>query len=304
MSAGRVILVTGASSGVGRAAAHRLAVRGDRLVLAARGKAALDAAAEECRRRGAASVLVVPTDVGDATAVERLVESVVHEHGRIDGVLHCAGVVAYGRFEDVPAEIFDGVLGTNVAGSANLARAVLPVLRKQKAGTLVLVGSVLGDIAAPQMTPYAVSKAAVRSLGRQLAIENRDLPGVHVCVFSLGPADTPIYRQAANYMGRRGRPPVPVVSADSAARDLVHVLDRPRDRVNSGVANPLMRAGFTLAPRLFDVLVGPAFRLTALRPESVPPTAGNVLRPRDEWEAVDGGEGHGVRDLLGRLVGR
>jgi len=197
----RVVLVTGASSGIGRAVAERAAARGDALVLVARDLDALDAVAEECRVRGAADVRVEAVDVRDDDAVARVVADAVDQHGRLDAVVHSAGVVAYGRMEEVPVEVFDGVLRTNLFGAANLARHVLPVLRAQRGGHLVLVGSVLGDIAAPLMTAYVVSKWAIRSLGRQLALENRDLPGVRISVVSPGGVDTPIYESAANYVG-------------------------------------------------------------------------------------------------------
>lgn len=303
-SGSRVVVVVGGSSGIGRAAAHAFAARGDRLVLASRAKAALDVAAEECRAAGACSVTVLPLDVRNGAAVQRLVEAVVAEHGRVDAVCHTAGVVAYGRFTDVPPEIFDAVLATNVTGAANVARAVLPVLRAQRRGSLILVGSVLGDIAVPSMTPYVVSKHAVRSLGRQLALENRDLPDVHVTVVSPGSVDTPIYRQAANYQGRPGRPPAPVDSAATVARAIVAAVDRPCDRVSVGAANRVMRAGFTFLPRVFDAVVGPVFRAAATKPGPCPPTTGNVLEPRDEQEATSGGEGQGLADLLARLRGR
>ena len=77
-------------------------------------------------------------------------------------------------------------------------------------GTLVLTGSLLGEITTPFMSSYVTSKWAVRGLGRLLEIENRDLAGVQVCVVSPGPVDTPVYRQAASYAGRVGRPPPPV----------------------------------------------------------------------------------------------
>jgi short-subunit dehydrogenase len=193
------------------------------------------------------------------------------------------------------------VLDTNVKGAANVARAVLPVLRRQRRGTLLLVGSVLGDIAVPGMTPYVMSKYALRSLGRQLALENRDLPDVHVSVLSPGSVDTPIYRQAANYLGRPGRPPAPVDPAARVGHHVVRTLDRPRDRVSVGLANPLMRAGFTLLPPVFDLLVGPLFRLAGTRRTPLAATPGNVLAPVDALEAVSGGEGQGFGDVLRNL---
>ena len=222
-----VVLVTGASSGIGRATAQLAAQAGDHLVLVARGKAALEETAEECERAGAASTMVVPTDVGDDHAVARCVEQVIERHGRLDVVVSSAGVVAYGRVEDVPQEVFDGVIRTNLLGSANLARHVLPVLREQGHGSLVLVGSVIGHIGVPSMTAYVVSKWAIRALATQLQLENRDLPDVRITYVAPGGVDTPIYEQAANYAGFVGRPPPPVASPVRAAQQILRRVDHP-----------------------------------------------------------------------------
>ena len=98
----RVLVVTGASSGIGRAVAHEAAALGDHLVLAARSDESLEEVARECTERGAASTLVVPTDVGDDDAVAALVERTLTEQGRVDAVVNSAGVVAYGPAEEVP----------------------------------------------------------------------------------------------------------------------------------------------------------------------------------------------------------
>jgi short-subunit dehydrogenase len=276
----RVVLVTGASSGIGRATARLAARRGHHLVLVARGRGGLEEAADECRADGAASVEMAPLDVGDGPAVEQLVADLVVRHGRVDAVVHSAGVVAYGRFEDIPAEVFDRVLRTNVLGSANVARAVLPHMRERDAGTLVLLSSVIGHIAAPLMTPYAVSKWGVRALGRQLQVENRDRPGVHVAVVAPGGVDTPIYVQAANYEGHVGRPPPPVLSAERVAEVCMGLLDRPRPQVQVGALNRFMSLGFALLPHVYDRAVGPLFSRLALdQRRPVEPHPGNVLAP-------------------------
>lgn len=300
----RVVLVIGASSGVGRAAAHLLAEAGDHLVLVARSEQALQDTAAECTRRGASSAEVLPVDVRDREGVEALVASVVREHGRIDAALHVAGVVAFGRFEDIPAEVFDGVIETNLLGPANIARAVLPVLREQQQGHLVLVGSLLGEVAAPGMTPYVVSKWGVRSLGRQLAIENRDVAGVHVSVVSPGPVDTPIYRKGAHFQDHPGRAPAPVEGSQRVAQAVVDVLDSPRDRVSVGLLNPLVRWAFQLVPGVFDAVVGPVLDLLATRPGPQPDTSGNVLEPLDGADEVDGDEGQALADAAARAGGR
>jgi len=294
----RVVLITGASSGIGRAVATQAARAGDHVVLVARGRAALDDVAVECEKGGAASVLVVAADVGDDAAVERLVDEVLTWHDRIDGVMHCAGVVAYGRTEDVPAEVFDGVLRTNLAGAVNVARHVLPVLRRQRAGLIVYVGSVIGHIAVPLMSPYVVSKWGVRALARQLKIENSDLPGVQVSYLAPGGVDTPIYAQGANYMGIVGRPSPPVVSPERVARAAMRQFDRPRARAQVGLANHVMRFGFTALPAVFDRMVGPLFGLSAVdRNQPVPPTAGNVLSTRQEGNQVHGGQGSALAGI-------
>jgi short-subunit dehydrogenase len=137
-----------------------------------------------------------------------------------------------------------------------------------------------------------------------LALENRDLADLHVTVVSPGSVDTPIYKQAANFSQHAGRPPAPVGSPEKAARAIVKALDQPRDRVSVGLANPLMRAGFAVLPKLFDVMVGPLFSLAAAKPGHQSPTTGNVFEANDGAEAVRGGEGQGLSDLLGRLRGR
>ena len=300
----RVVLVVGASSGIGRATAVRLARRGDRLVLVARAPRPLADAAAECVLAGAASVATHPVDVLDLAGLQEVVAATHATTGSIDAVVHSASVVAYGRFDQVPAAIWDRVLETNVLGAANVARAVLPDMRERNTGAIVLLGSVIGEIAVTGMSAYTVSKWALRSLGRCLQLDNRDRPGVRVCVVSLGSVDTPIYQQAANYLGQAGRPPPPVYSAEHVATRVVEVLDRPRKRVNIGAANPLMRLGFALTPGLFDVLVGPLFRAVATARRPMPTGDGNVLAPLPQAEAVGGGHGLGVRVVLTDLVAR
>ncbi len=302
----RVVVVTGASSGIGLAVAQQAGAEGDHVILVARDEASLDLAAKECERAGAASTLVIPTDVGDDDAVRRCVAQVLDRHGRIDAVVNSAGVVAYGRAEEVPREVFDGVLQTNLVGSMNVARHVLPVLREQRRGSLVLVGSVIGHIAAPLMTPYAVSKWGVRALARQLQIENRDAGGVHISYVAPGGVVTPIYEQAGNYAGWAGRPPPPAVSPERVAKVIHDRLDAPRKRTQVGPANGVMRFGFSALPGLYDVLVGPMIKLAALdatRP--LDPHTGNVLGSQPELNRLLGDQASSLvaipRNVLNRL---
>ncbi|CAN5869564.1 SDR family oxidoreductase [soil metagenome] len=303
----RVVVVVGASSGIGRAAARQLAADGDDLVLVARAEGPLTETAAECERTGAASTTVCPVDVTDAAAVDAAIAAVRDRYGDIDAVVHSAGVVAYGRFDQVPADVWDGVLRTNLLGAANVARAVLPDMRARNHGTVVLVGSLLGEIAVPDMSAYVVSKWAVRALGRELQLDNRDRPGVHISVVSPGGVDTPIYTQAANYLRRDVRPPPPVYTAETVAAAVVDAVASPRKRVAVGAANAVIKLGFTVTPGLYDVLVGPLFATLANGRSTLAPTTGNVLEPRPSGESVAGGHGYAlwavVKDVAAALVG-
>jgi NAD(P)-dependent dehydrogenase (short-subunit alcohol dehydrogenase family) len=299
----RVLLVTGASSGIGRAAARQAAARGDHLVLAARDERTLKETAVECDAAGAASTLVVPTDVGYDDAVAACVRQAVDRHGRLDGVAHCAGVVAYGRIEDVPPEVFEGVLRTNLLGSVNVARHVVPLFRRQGRGGLVLVGSIVGHLGVPGMSPYVISKWGVRSLARQLQLENRDEGEVSISLVSPGGVLTPIYEQAANYSGWAGRPPPPVDSPEKVASVVLDRIDHPRQRTQVGLANNVMRFGFSAMPGVYDFLVGPLFRLGANDlTKPLPPVVGNVLRSLPEGNQVLGDQVNAVVGISRNVV--
>jgi NAD(P)-dependent dehydrogenase (short-subunit alcohol dehydrogenase family) len=284
----RTVLVTGASSGIGRATAHLLAEQGARLVLVARSEESLEQARQECVGRGAAEVLVLPTDVGDRDAVSALFDETLRRFDRLDAVVHAAAVLAYGRFEEVPPDVFDRVLTTNVIGTTNVARRTLQVFDEQQGGSLVVVGSVVGKIATPYMSSYATSKWAIQGLVRTLQIEARAKSGVHVSLVSPGGVDTPIYDLAGSYTGHPGHPPPPVISPERVARAIVSTLDRPARDIDAGPANWLLVTGFRVLPGVYDLLVGPMMRLLGQGRQTVEPNPGNVFDPDPDKEAVHG----------------
>jgi NAD(P)-dependent dehydrogenase (short-subunit alcohol dehydrogenase family) len=284
----RTVVVVGASSGIGRATAHQLASRGDQLVLAARSVDALEETRQECVARGASGVLVVPVDVGDREQVTRLFDESVARFDRVDVVVHAAAVLAYGRFEDVPPDVFDKILQTNLVGTANVARSTLKVFDAQQGGSLVVVGSVLAKMVAPYLSSYSTGKWGVQGLVRTLQVEARAKPGVHVSLVSPGGVDTPIYDQAGSYTGHPGHPPPPVVSPERVARAVVSAVDKPGRDISAGPLNSVMVAGFRLVPGVFDLLVGPMMRVLGQGRETVEDNAGNVFDPIPSKESVRG----------------
>src|SRR4051794_10651524 len=273
----QVVLVTGASSGIGRASAVQLARRGATVVLVARGRPALEEAAVEVRDAGAAEAVVCPADVTDAEGLRAVVDTTVRRFGRLDVVVHAAQVMAYGRVEDVPRAVFERVVDTALHGTANIARAVLPVFRRQEAGSLVVVSSLLASVATPLMGSYVAAKWGQLGLVRTLQQEIRDVPGISISAVAPGGVSTPIYSQGASYMGSTGRPPPPVYTAERVARAVVGAVDRPRRLVQSGVVNPLVTAGVRLLPAVDDLLVGPPERPAARGPPPIRPPGGKRL---------------------------
>jgi NAD(P)-dependent dehydrogenase (short-subunit alcohol dehydrogenase family) len=282
------VLVTGASSGIGRATAVEAAGRGARLVLVARGRLPLEEAADEARAAGAAEVVVCPADVNDEGALRAAVDTAIERFGRLDAVVHAAQVMAYGRIEEVPSKVYEAVVDTAVHGTANLARVVLPVFRRQGAGHLVVVNSLLGSVTAPMMGSYVTAKWGQLGLIRVLQQETRDVPGISVSAVAPGGVDTPIYFQAASWVGSTGRPPPPVYSPQRVARIVVSTLDRPRRLVQAGFLNSVVVAGFRLLPGLYDLLVGPLMTWGALAKDSTGPTEGNVFRSNPDGNATEG----------------
>lgn len=262
-TAGLVVVVTGASSGIGEATALRAAGERHHLVLVARREDVLEKVAAACLEAGAASAEVVVADVAEDDDVAAMVATVMELHARIDAVLHCAGVVSYGRTEDTTADDFAQVVSTNLLGAASVARHVIPVLRAQRTGDLVLVGSLLGHIAVPEMTPYVVSKWGVRALARQLRIENVDVPGVRITHVSPGSVDTPIYGKALDHGGAVNSPPPPSISPERVARVVLDQvapwLRGTGGEVQTAFLNYGLMAAFRLTPWAYDRLVGPLF---------------------------------------------
>ncbi|MDG4837915.1 SDR family NAD(P)-dependent oxidoreductase [Micromonospora sp. WMMD967] len=296
----RVVAVVGATSGIGRATARAFAERGDRLVLAARAATTLGEVRAECAD---VDVLTVPTDVTEPGALDALLDAALERFGRVDVWVHTAAVMAYGRFDELPGRVFDQVVRTDLLGTAESVRVALRHFRAVGAGTVVVTGSVLGHITAPYMSAYVASKWGLQGLLRTVQQELRDSPRIRLSVVNPGSVDTPVYQQAANYLGRIGRPPPPVASPQRVARAIVHCVDRPRREVSVGRLNVLLRAGFTVLPGVYDVLVGPLMRAAGLSGRPVAAHDGSVFTPNPAGEAVRGGHLPDLRQLARHVPG-
>lgn len=284
----KVVVITGASSGIGRGAARAFAIRGDSVVLAARTRQNLDRVAAECRELGAAA-LAVPTDVSDEHAVQQLATRAVEEFGRIDAWVNVAAVWSYGRFEDTPSPVFRQIVDTTLFGQIHGARAVLPHFRDQGRGVLVNIASLYGRLSSPYVSPYVTSKWGLLGFSEVLRQELRDTPDIAVCTVLPGAVDTPIYRHAANYIGRDIRPLPPVTSPQRVVDAVLRCVDRPKAQVIVGQTHHLGAWAHQVAPRLYDRLVGPVVHLGVLQKTPTQAHDGNVFVPCPDASGVDDG---------------
>lgn len=265
----RVIVVTGASSGIGRETALRFARDHARIVLASRSEGPLREVARECRDAGATDVVFQSTDIAEADEVQRLFDMAVDRFGRVDVAVQSAANTAFGRFEDLPADVFETIIRTNLLGSANVARSALAEFRANRAGHLVLVGSLLGTVAVPNQSAYVASKFAINGLVRALRQENRDLPGLRVHGIYPGPVDTPVYGTAENYLTQTPVvPPSSVPAASIASAIYRATIRRHSSERQVGWFNRPAIAAYRYLPALFDALIEPFLKVTAYTSEA------------------------------------
>ncbi len=245
------VVITGASSGVGRCIAHAFARRGARAALAARNAEALEEVARECRDLGGEAA-PIPTDVTDDGAMRRLAEAAADRFGGIDVWVNNAGVGAIGRFDEVPIEAHRRTIETNLLGYMYGAHAVLPHFIRQRHGVLVNNISVGGYIPTAYAAAYGASKFGLRAFSNALRQEVRAWPDIHVCAVYPFFMDTPGVQHAANYTGREIKPAPPVFAPERTAEAIVRLVRYPRKTVLVGTVTKLAVAGYQLAPGLYE----------------------------------------------------
>jgi NAD(P)-dependent dehydrogenase (short-subunit alcohol dehydrogenase family) len=271
-----VVVITGASSGIGRAAALRFARRGSSLALCGRSLPPLEDVARECEAIGA-TVLPRALNVADEPAVEAFAAETVDRFGRIDVWVNNAGVIAYGEFLEIPSEVFRQVIETNLMGQVHGARAALRRFDRQRSGVLINLSSVWGRVSSPQVTPYIVSKNAVRAFSECLRGELAGKDGVYITTLVPEAVDTPIFDHAANYSGHRIRPIPPVISPEEVAEGIEACAEDPKEEVNYGRAGRVLEILYALAPGIYRRLAHGAFVRGTLSPRLIAPSSGNVL---------------------------
>lgn len=266
--AGRIVLVTGGSRGLGLVMARQLVDQGARVAICARDSDELQRGADELRERGG-DILDIVCDVTRPGEVEHMVEEVIDRWGRLDVLINNAGIIRMGAYDDTTAEDFRDLVDTHLFGAIHCCRAVLPHMRRQGGGRIVNIASIGGLVSVPHLLAYSASKHALVGFSRGLRAElARDrIPVTTVCpgVIRTG---SPV---RAQFKGRHRREqtwfsisaslPVSSVSAERAAAQILMACRRGQARLTISAAAKVASVTESMAPSLVSAFATGLMRL-------------------------------------------
>ncbi|MBK7978071.1 MAG: SDR family NAD(P)-dependent oxidoreductase [Deltaproteobacteria bacterium] len=286
---GKVVVITGASSGFGRGMALAFARAGADVVVAARRDEVLDEVARECQGEGVRA-LAVGAAVSRKAEVEDLARQALVAMGRIDVWVNNAGVGALGRFEDVPLDIHEQVIATDLLGVLYGSYFAYRQMLEQRSGVLINIASELGRHTVPYYASYAAAKHGVVGLTRAIRqeLELAEGEGVHVCLVMPTAHDTPFFDHAANYTGHEIQAPEPLHDPQDVIDAVVAIARDPKDEKivgGDGVVKILLER---LAPDAESKLAAKQMHKTQV--EDAPlaaDTSGAVKSPMQKGTDVD-----------------
>jgi NAD(P)-dependent dehydrogenase (short-subunit alcohol dehydrogenase family) len=285
----QIVVILGASSGIGRATAVMLARRGAKVVVAARSKPGLDSLVEEINTAGGSAIGVV-CDVSDFAAVQRVAAQAVNTFGRIDTWVNAAAVSVYARFEDTSPAEFKRLMEVNYLGQVHGALAALPHLRASGRGALIAISSVESIVSLPLHSSYAATKHAVEGVmdafRRELMAEKAP-----ISVTSIKPAtiNTPFFNNALNKMTVKPQGPPPFYRPQLVAECVVYAAAHPVRDLFVGGAGRSMVLGQKFMPRRTDATLARVGIRSAQTREPAPLGAqGAVWAPRTQDSRIDG----------------
>jgi NAD(P)-dependent dehydrogenase (short-subunit alcohol dehydrogenase family) len=297
MTTPRTVVITGASAGVGRAAAREFAARGDRIALLARGRDGLKAAAEDVESAGG-TALPLATDVADYDQVADAAAEIEHVLGPIDVWVNVAFSTIFAPFADISAEEFRRATEVTYLGFVHGTMAALARMRDRDAGTIVQVGSALGSRAVPLQSAYCGAKHAVNGFTESLRTElMHEHSNIHITVVQMPALNTPQFSWVRSRLPRHPQPVPPIYQPEIAARAVVFAADHPkRKQFWVGASTAATILGQRMAPALLDRYLAKTGYQSQQTDEPVThEQLGNLFTPRDDDHGDDHGA-HGVFD--------
>jgi short-subunit dehydrogenase len=294
-----VVVITGASAGVGRAAVRAFAERGYDVALIARGDAGLSGAAEDVRRAGRRSVQL-PLDVADAAAVEAAAARTEEELGPIDVWVNNAMVSVFSPVLQMRAEEYRRVTEVTYLGYVHGTLAAYRRMAARDRGVIVQVGSALAYRSIPLQSAYCAAKHAIAGFTDSLRSELiHDGSDVRVTMVNMPALNTPQFDWVRSRLPRRGQPVPPIFEPEVAARAIVHAAEHPRRELQVGRSTVVALWGQKFVPGLLDWYLGKTgYTAQQTTTPEDPDRADNLQRPLDD--AVD----HGARGRFDRRAGR
>jgi short-subunit dehydrogenase len=292
----QVMVITGATSGIGLTTARMAAEQGARLVLAARSSDALDQLASELRRKGT-PVCTVTADVGVPADVEHIGNAAMERFGRIDTWVNNAGISIFGRTEDVALEDSQRLFQTNFWGVVHGSLEAIKHMKTRGGGALINVGSELSDRAVPLQGMYAASKHAVKAFTDALRMElEKDKAPVSVTLIKPAAVDTMFLTHAKNYMEKEPALPHPVYAPEVVAESILYAAQHSKRDVFVGSAAKVMSVGGFTMPRMLDRYMRAAmFRQQQSSADSAPGRRDALHAPDQDHELR---ERQGVSDSV------
>ncbi|MDQ3816694.1 MAG: SDR family oxidoreductase [Acidobacteriota bacterium] len=288
----QVMVITGASSGIGLVTARMAARRGAKLVLAARSEEALRKLADAIKAEGGDAVYVV-ADVGFEDDVRRVSDAALRSFGGFDTWVNNAGVSIYGRVLEVSMEDHRKLFETNYWGLVHGCRLAAEHLR-ERGGAIINVGSSLSDRAIPLQGTYCASKHAVKGYTDALRMELEE-EGAPISITLIKPSaiDTPYIDHAKNYLAVEPSNPPPVYAPETVAEAILYCAENPERDVFIGAGGKVMSVGGKYAPRLTDKVMEAA--LFDVQQTNEPSPAGRsdgLYNATEDLRERGGYEGH------------
>lgn len=279
---GKVVVITGASSGFGKGCALEFAKMQASLVLAARREDALNSLVADCARLGGSAV-AVPTDVADPNEVMALFNHAVECFGKVDIWINNAGAAAIGVFSQVPLGDHLKVLDVDMAGTMCGSYFAMQHFMERGSGTLINVASMIGRIPAPYYASYSAAKHGVLGLSAALRQELQELKlddDIHVCTVLPMAMDTPFFEHAANYTGKKSVPIPPLNDAQDVIDAIVDLVFKPKAEVAVGKTAGIFSISDSLMPGMTEAMMAKNTQRAQI--EKAPPapfTKGNLDKP-------------------------
>lgn len=274
----RTAVITGASSGVGLATAHLFAKNGYQIVLAARGEEGLQKATDQCRNLGA-TAFCKATDMGVAEDVKALVDYTLEKFGRIDVWVNNAGVMASGKFEEIPMDINEQVIRTNLMGYMHGAYYVLPVFKEQNQGILINNVSIGGFMPAPFSSVYSATKTGIKGMMSGLQSEYSTYPQIHICNLYPQVQRSTGNMHSAKYSGLDFKIPPFAADPKDTAKAIFNLVENPKKDKFPDVSSYLIKFAHDLFPHGVTNLATGGLRLMMKMNKNNVDDSGNILEP-------------------------